>query len=247
MKFFRGYIETALDLVGVRSGDDIVDIACGPGTLTLAAADKVATVKALDFSGNMISELRKGIALRGATNIEARQGDGQDLPYADGSFDAAFSMFGLMFFPDRVQGLGEIYRTLKPGGRACVSSWAPVADSPMMRTMFDALRAIKPDMPAPMTDLESLENPDVLESELRAAGFRDTKVKRVTQSLQVESAEAYWDGTVRGSAPVLMMKQSMPETVWAEKSEIAIEFVEKAIGSFPASLSSDAWLGIGTK
>lgn len=247
MKFFQGYVDAALEMVALRSDDDIVDIACGPGTLTLAAAEKAASVKALDFSENMLSILRQRMADRGVNNIETHKGDGQDLPYGDEIFDAAFSLFGLMFFPDRAKGYAEIYRTLKPGGRVCISSWAPVDCSPMMQTMFGAMQAIKPDLPSPKTNPESLENPDFLKSELSAAGFRDVEVHGVTMSMPVASAAEFWESMVKGSAPVMMMKNSMPEEAWREKSEIAVDYVEKSLGSFPASLSSDAWLGVGVK
>lgn len=247
MTVFQGYMEAALELVELHSGDDILDVACGPGTLALAAAGRVASVKALDFSENMLAMLRKGMAAGGVTNIEPRQGDGQDLPYGDDSFDAAFSMFGLMFFPDRAKGYAEILRTLKPGGQICISSWAPVEDSPLMQTMFSALMAINPDMPAPKSDLESLENPELLKAELAAAGFRDVEVRRVTNSMAITSVAEFWDGMVKGSAPVTLMKNSMSEQAWREKSTIAIAAVEKAIGALPALLSSDAWLGTGVK
>lgn len=247
MKFFAGYVDAALELVDLRSDDDIVDIACGPGTLTFAAAKKVASVKAVDFSENMISMLRKGMADRGFRNIEPHQGDGQELPYGDASFDAAFSLFGLMFFPDRANGYAEIFRTLKPGGRVCISSWAPVDRSPMMQTMLGAMQAIKPDLPSPKTNLESLENPDLLKSELSAAGFSDVEVHAVTKSVTIASAGEFWESMVKGSAPVTMMKNSMCEEAWREKSEIAIDHVAKSVGAFPVSLSSDAWFGIAVK
>jgi ubiquinone/menaquinone biosynthesis C-methylase UbiE len=247
MKFFQGYIDTALELVPLRSDDVIADIACGPGTLALAAAERAASVKAVDFSENMISMLRKGMADRGVTNIEPYEGDGQHLPYGDETFDAAFSIFGLMFFPERAKGYAEIFRTLKSGGRVCISSWAPVDRSSMMETMFGALKAIQPDLPSPTTNMESLENPDLLRSELSAAGFGDVEVHGVTKSMPVASAEEFWESMVKGSAPVTMMKNSMPEDVWREKCEIAVDNVENAVGSFPASLSSDAWFGVGVK
>jgi ubiquinone/menaquinone biosynthesis C-methylase UbiE len=247
MKFFQGYVDTALELVDLRRDHDIIDIACGPGTLTLAAAEKVASVKAVDFSENMLAMLRKGMADHGATNIEPHQGDGQDLPYDDETFDAAFSLFGLMFFPDRAKGYAEIFRTLKPGGHVCISSWAPVDRSPVMQTMFGAMKAIKPDLPSPKTNLESLENPDLLKSELSAAGFRNVEVHGGTKSVPIASAEEFWESMVKGSAPVTMMKNSMSEEAWREKSEIAIDHVEKSVGSFPASLSADAWFGVGDK
>jgi hypothetical protein len=117
----------------------------------------------------------------------------------------------------------------------------------MMQTMFGAMKAIKPDLPSPKTDLESLENPDLLKSELSAAGFREVEVHGLTKSASIASAEEFWESMVKGSAPVTMMKNSMPEEVWRKKCEIAVDNVEKAVGSFPALLSADAWFGVGVK
>jgi len=247
MRLFAGYIEAALEIVGPGPADRILDVACGPGTLALAAAGRVAHVDALDFSENMVAMLRKGIEAAGVANVEPRQGDGQDLPYADESFDAAFSMFSLMFFPDRAKGYAEMHRTLKPGGRACVSSWAPVSSSPLMQLMFGALRAINPDIPEPKTNDDSLENPDLLSSELSGAGFGAVAVHRVARGAEFASAAEFWDQMVRGSAPVLVMKNKMGEDSWREKSKIAIDYVDRNAGPFPISLTADAWLGVGVK
>lgn len=247
MGYFEGFIDAALEFVEPGRDDRVLDVACGPGTLALAAAARVARVDALDFSENMIAMLRKGMADAGVTNIEPALGDGQDLPYDDATFDAAFSMFGLMFFPDRGKGYAELFRTLKPGGRVCVSSWAPVDRSPMVQGIFGALRAINPDIPEPKTDVGSLENPDVLSAELSAAGFRDVQVHGVTHCHEFASAAEFWDKMTKGSAPVMMMKSGMGEDAWRTKSEIAVDHIARTVGPFPASLSSDAWLGVGVK
>jgi ubiquinone/menaquinone biosynthesis C-methylase UbiE len=154
-------------------------------------------------------------------NISAVVGDGQDLPYEGATIDAAFSMFGLMFFPDRAKGYGEIFRTLKPGGRACVSSWAPLREGSLTHVMFGAMRAINPDIPEPKTNIDSLENPDLLAAELTEAGLRGVEVHKVAKGLEFASAAELWDKMTKG--PVLMMKKKMGEDAWREKSEIAVD------------------------
>lgn len=247
VEFFRGFNDAALELVAPGEGDRVLDVCCGPGTLALVAAGRVAAVDALDFSENMLAILRQCAADAGLTNIAPHAGDGQNLPYEDDTFDAAFSMFGLMFFPDRAQGYGELFRTLKPGGRVCVSSWAPVDQSPQMQVMFGALRAINPDIPEPKTDVDSLENPDRLASELAQAGFRDVEVHKVAYGLEFASAADFWGKMTEGAAPVQMMKKKMGEDVWREKSKIAVDHVARSVGAFPATLCSDAWLGVASK
>ncbi|MDH3976183.1 MAG: class I SAM-dependent methyltransferase [Deltaproteobacteria bacterium] len=247
MKVFERYNEKALELAELTDKCRILDVACGPGTLALAAADKVHSVHAIDFSRSMIAIFRETVKDKGLGNIEIRCGDAQDLPFDDESFDVAFSMFGLMFFPDRTKGYSEIYRTLKPGGKVIISSWAPISQSPAMQTMFGAVRAIKPEMPEPQTDVESLENPEFFGKELESAGFKDVEIHPVTMDFPVNSIDEFWRDMVRGSAPLVMLKNSMSEEDWQEKEREALEYLDKTLTNIPASLTSDAWLGCGRK
>ena len=115
---YRGSTQGGVELVaGVGAGQSVLDVACGPGTLAFLAARRGAEVMAVDFCAGMIGELAARLAETPAA-IEARVADGMDLPLESGAFDAAFSMFGLMFFPDRARGFAELHRVLRPGGVA---------------------------------------------------------------------------------------------------------------------------------
>lgn len=247
MKMFQGYAEEALALANLNAESCVLDVACGPGTLALNAAPKIRSVNAIDFSESMVEILNNIIKDRSIENIETFCGDAQSLPYDDDSFDAAFSMFGLMFFPDRMQGYKEIYRTLKPGGKTIISSWAPTTQSPVMMAMFGALKAMNPELPEPQTDVESLENPEFFEAELIESGFKHVEVLPVSKGTQVDSVEEFWNGMVKGSAPLVMMKNSMPDEVWQEKSRIALDYLHGMMDTLPITLSADAWLGVGIK
>lgn len=247
MTMLQGYVYEALTLTDLNKDSHVLDIACGPGTLALSVAQKIKSVSAIDFSEAMINIFDETIKDQSIDNIETFCGDAQKLPYKDDSFDAAFSMFGLMFFPDRMCGYQEIYRTLKPGGKTVISSWAPTTQSPLMMAIFGAVRAMNPDIPEPQTDIESLENPEFFKAELTKAGFRDVEVLPVSNSVLVNSVEEFWDDMVKGSAPLVMMKNSIPEEVWQEKILIALDYLRDTIGELPTTLSADAWLGVGVK
>ena len=100
---FRHFAEESLRLAAPPPGAPLADVACGPGTLALLAASRGFAVDALDFSPEMIALLERSARERGLDGVRARVGDGQALPYPDGGHGAAFSLFGLMFFPDRVR------------------------------------------------------------------------------------------------------------------------------------------------
>jgi len=248
MQILAHFAEDAIAAANLQTGATILDVACGPGTLALMVADEAKSVHGIDFSAPMLDIFQQNIARSGHQNITIQHGDAQALPYADNSFDAAFSMFGLMFFPDRCKGFSEIYRTLKPGGSITVTSWAPLAQSPAMQLMFGAIRAIKPEIPEPQKSINTLENPDVFKQEMQDAGFKDVKILSVSKTVfPVTSIPEFWDGMVKGSAPIQMMKKALGETAWKEKESLAIEYLEAQLTTLPTTLSSDAWLGVGIK
>jgi len=247
MEFFTEYAQEALKLVGVDNQKHILDVACGPGTLSLLATQTAASVKGIDFSQEMITILQNTIERDAHKNIEIFCGDAQQLPYQDAAFDAAFSMFGLMFFPDRMQGLREIRRTLKPGGKTLIASWAPTSQSPMMMLLFGALKAMNPDIPEPQTDIESLENPEFFKNELEQAGFKQVEIIPISKGFTIDSIEEFWEGMIKGSAPLVMMKNNMPEDLWQEKNKIALDYLQSKIPTLPTSVTAEALFGIGVK
>lgn len=247
MLVFQRFAEQAIAAIDLQPGATVLDVACGPGTLGLIAAQTASKVHGIDFSEAMLDIFKQKSAQAGHDHIELHCGDAQALPYADDTFDAAFSMFGLMFFPDRSRGFAEIHRTLKPGGRIAVTSWAPMDQSPAMMTMFGALRAIKPELPEPQRSVTTLENPDVFHQEMIEAGFKDVEIRPLTQGFPVTTIPQFWEDMIKGSAPLVMMKKAMGETEWCEKEKLALDYLKKELTDLPTKLTSDAWLGVGVK
>jgi ubiquinone/menaquinone biosynthesis C-methylase UbiE len=247
MQMLAQYAEEAITALNLEPGFVILDVACGPGSLAMRLAEEVASVHCIDFSEAMLDIFHQNIKRAGLGNILIRHGDAQTLPYSDSMFDAAFSMFGLMFFPDRGKGFSEIHRTLKKGGRIAVTSWAPVDQSPAMQTMFGALRVMKPELPEPQRAVATLENPEVFRQELLDAGFRDVKIQCVTKNFPVETIDSFWDDMVKGSAPIQMLKNSMGIDAWKEKEKLAMQYLHELLPSIPTALASDAWLGTAIK
>jgi ubiquinone/menaquinone biosynthesis C-methylase UbiE len=247
MIVFEQYAEEAIAVSRLKPGAVVLDVACGPGTLALMVARTANKVHGIDFSESMLAVFRNKIEQAGHGNIALHCGDAQALPYDDETFDAAFSLFGLMFFPDRRRGFAEIHRTLKPGGSIAVTSWAPVDQSPAMQTMFGALRAIKPDLPQPQRSISTLENPDVFKQEMQDAGFRNVEIRSITKPFPVTTLPEFWESMVKGSAPIQMLKKSMGESAWREKEILALDYLKERLPSTPAELTSDAWLGVGVK
>jgi SAM-dependent methyltransferase len=112
----------------LRTGDHVLDVACGTGVLAREAASRVGPsgfVAGVDPSPGMLA-----MAAQLAPRIEWRQGIAEALPWPDQSFDAVVSQFGLMFFSDRRQALYEMHRVLKKGGHLVVAVWASLDHAP---------------------------------------------------------------------------------------------------------------------
>jgi SAM-dependent methyltransferase len=241
------FSERAATLIPIGAESRVLDVAAGPGTLALRLAPRVKQVTALDFSASMLERLRRGAAEQALENIVTLEGDGQSLPFADAEFDAGFSLFGLMFFPDRPRGFRELLRVLKPGARAVVSSWAPVERSPLMQVMFGALRAADPSRPAPAYDPTTLENPELFAEEMRGAGFADVRIEPYELTLPPMRAGALWDAMVRSSAPLVLLRNRLGEAEWAVQSKKAEAFVDDYLERNARSLSTTAFFGVAEK
>ncbi|HEX2731874.1 MAG TPA: methyltransferase domain-containing protein [Polyangiaceae bacterium] len=243
----RPYAQKAAELLPLSADTRVLDVAAGPGTFTLEVAPRVASVDAIDFSQQMIVQLRTSAERRQVHNVRTRVGDGQALPYPDSSYDVAVSLFGLMFFPDRDKGFRELQRTLRPQGTALVSSWAPAEESNLMRAMFAAIKTIDPTFVAPQKSILGLDNPEVLKRELEHTGFGNVRVlghtHRMTEHLV---ASDVWRRFERGNAALVLMRKRMGEDAWQARESLAIAAIERELDSGMA-LETSAWFGIGEK
>jgi len=243
---FTHYAKDALRLAAVKRGERVVDVACGPGTLAFEATNLGAHVKAIDFAASMIEALESRAAREGVTSIEARVGDGMALPYEAASFDAAFSMFGLMFFPDRDRGLREIHRVLVPGGRAVISSWQPMDNVELFVEVFGALAAALPNLPFGAGKAPLGEAQEAITA-LETNGFTDVVVHDISHAKSHPSMEAFWDSTERSLAPLVLLRSKLGEEVYAPVGKAVYERLRAKFGDGPQTLVMNAFLTVGTR
>ena len=242
LPYFEVFSRAALRAAALPAGARVVDVAAGPGTLSLLAAAAGARVSAIDISERMLAALRDRAAAAGlAAALDVRQGDAQALPFESGAYDGAFSMFGLMFFPDRLAGLREMRRVLRPGGRAVVSSWVPF-DGPFGELLKTA-REFIPGLP--LGGKPALADPDEIRGELAAAGFGAVAVETVDHQLSVPSFDAFWDSMERTNAPLVLLKHRLGAR-WTELAPKIRARVRATLGEGPLVIGRGAYLGIAT-
>jgi len=246
---FEAYANDALRLAAVPPGARIVDVACGPGTLTLLAAQAGHPSDGIDFSPSMIERFDARKQALGITAATARVGDGQALPYSDATFGAAFSMFGLMFFPDRARGFRELRRVLVPGGRAVVSSWQRLEANPVLAAMFGALREtmgklLGPDAPRPGAQEMPLVEAAQCKAEMSEA-FADVEVHEIVHTQSYASGADAWHSLERTMAPLVLMRKNLGEERWARLAAAAKSAIIAAVGDGPVSAPMPAWFTVG--
>ena len=119
--------QTALLAAAVlRGGERVLDVACGTGLVSFAAAHAVGPagdVLGVDLSGGMVDAARQHAVQRGVSNAAFVRMDAESLALPDASFDVALCALGLMYVPDPEQALREMRRVLRPGGRLVVAVW----------------------------------------------------------------------------------------------------------------------------
>jgi ubiquinone/menaquinone biosynthesis C-methylase UbiE len=115
---FSKYLEKGalefFDRLDISPGTCLLDVACGAGQLTLPAARKGIQVTGLDLAANLVEQARTKVAAEGL-KVEIKQGDAEDLPFADASFDVVMSLIGSMFAPRPELVASEMVRVCKPG------------------------------------------------------------------------------------------------------------------------------------
>jgi ubiquinone/menaquinone biosynthesis C-methylase UbiE len=111
-------VNAAFLLPHLRSGMRVLDVGCGPGTITLGLAEAVAPgeVVGVDLQQSMVERAQALAAERRIANVRFERGDAYELPFADGSFDAGLEHHVLMHLADPIRGLREVRRVLRPGG-----------------------------------------------------------------------------------------------------------------------------------
>jgi len=191
---FADWAPRLCDAAEVRSGQRVLDVACGTGVLARAAAERGASVTGLDRNAGMLA-----VARRLAPTVDWREGMAETIPSQDASFDAVGCQFGLMFFEDRVQALAEMLRVLKPGGRLAVAVWDSLERTPGYRAMVTLLqRLFGPEVAGLLRAPFVLGEPKELRRLFAAAGIAQPGIQTIVGEARFPSIEAWVRTDVKG-------------------------------------------------
>lgn len=247
--FTGQFARSAFELAGLSPGSRVLDVAAGTGALALHAARAGMNVLATDFAPGMIAKLREHVREEGLRNLDTAVENGQSLGLADASFDAAFSIFGLIFFPDRAAGFRELHRVLRPGGVAVVTGWCGPDRFRVFGVIGHALREAVPDLPAPAEPPAalSLADPERFRSEFEAAGFKEVGIRTLSHPFKADSASAVLDRFQTAAPPLRALVENLgPDQLTAFRKAM-LRLLEAEFGGGPVTLDCEAHVGIGRK
>ncbi|MGN6744173.1 MAG: class I SAM-dependent methyltransferase [Amnibacterium sp.] len=235
----------AVEALGVRPGERFLDVAAGTGALALAAAGAGAEVLAVDFAQGMVDLLGRRFAAEGVAGAVRRM-DGQALELEDASFDAAGSMFGLIFFPEMAAGARELRRVVRPGGRVVVGAWHRAGFS-LPYTVMRALRAAVPGVQPPQAEppLFRLGEPESVAALLEESGFKDVRIELRTHVTEVPDPAAMFLAVPNWGAPMRPLFEGLTDEQRMRAARAFASLIT-AGGDPVGRLPSTAILGVGT-
>jgi SAM-dependent methyltransferase len=175
----------ALDIV---PDERVLDVACGSGNGAISAARRAwGNTVGADYVPALLERGRERAAAE-RLDVEFVEADAQDLPFEDGSFDVAMSIFGAMFAPDQRKTAAELLRVVKPGGRIGMANWTPDGT---VGQMFKTIGKHAP--PPPGVESPLLWGTEERLRELFGDGVSDLRVERRISRQPFRSADHYID------------------------------------------------------
>jgi SAM-dependent methyltransferase len=131
----RQFIPPLLEAAQVSSGMSVLDMGCGPGYVAAAAVERGAVSTGIDFSKQMVA-----IARQMFPHVEFHEGDAQNLPFPERSFDCVLANFALLHLADPQRACAEAFRVLTAGGKFAFTIWAPPAQSAYAKIIDEAIQ-----------------------------------------------------------------------------------------------------------
>jgi len=206
--------EALLEALEAQPGDAIIDLGSGTGEPALTLARRMnghIQITGIDAAEGMVKVAQKKVANERLSGITFSTMPAEKISFDDNSFDRALCRFGVMLFADPLQGLKEIYRVLKPGGRVALAVWSTPET---MRTMYWSYEVFKhrleEDYHPPLAKVTSLGAPGIMEELMHEAGFQQFSIDAKTFHYQFSSFDEYWDA-VEASDLLKMQYDALPE------------------------------------
>lgn len=226
----RALIEEA----GIRAGAHVLDVAGGPGEPSLTIAEVVGasgSVMCTDVVTEMVAAAEREARRRRLTNIQFQQVPADLLPFGDNTFDAAVCRLGVMFFPDPLAGVNQMFRVTKQSGKVSFAVWAKSELNPFAYVITDIVSryietpAADPSAPGAFRFAES----GVLAHVLTQAGARDVTERSLRFYIEAPiTPSEFWEMRSETSGTLREKLAALPKT----ETDRITQAVEKSLREF---------------
>ena len=238
-----GAINHGVDRLQTRPGDRVLDLACGTGWASREVARRApgAKITGCDIAHGLLDAAR-AIAKRERLDIGYELGDAEQLPYADGAFDALISTFGVMFASRPEAAAAEMTRVLRKGGRLALVVWQPEC------TLFQMFQVMKPYLPVPPKPMPSpfaWGNRDRVR-ELLAKSF-DLRFEEGLSPFLAPSAEDAWELWTANYGPSKMLATTLPADRREQFKADMIAFHRRFATELGVLMPRDYLVAVGVK
>lgn len=179
--------ESLCEAVDLLSNETVLDVAAGDGNASLAAARRFAYVTSTDYVPELLEQGRRR-AQAERVDLQFREADAEQLPFADASFDVVLSTFGVMFAPNQDRAAAETMRVTKPGGRIGLASWTAEG---FIGKLFDVVKGFVPPPPGLRSPTAWGSEPRLVE--LFGPRASDIRTQRKTYAFRYRSPEHFVD------------------------------------------------------
>ncbi len=203
-RMIAGVGELLVERVGAGPGLELLDVATGCGNVALPAARSGAAVTGLDLTPELL-EVARDRAEADGLEIVFIEGDAEELPFADGSFDRVTSCFGVMFAPMQQRAAGELLRVARPGASIAVAAWTPEG---LNGQLFKTVGSYMP-TPAPELKPPVMWGVEGHVRELFAASGAELSFERRTVTILHDSPESFVEYNERNLGPSIMAKAAL--------------------------------------
>jgi SAM-dependent methyltransferase len=237
----QGFASAAIEALASEAPSRVLDCAAGTGGAALELARRGHRVTAIDASLAMVARTRERAHATGLA-IEASTMDGENLAFADASFDAAISVLGVILFPDAVRGLSELRRVVRPAGRIALVTWTAPEAYELIGELRAAALSVLGSLPArPLPAQLRFKEKEEFQMLFAAAGLPAAAISVVTAQLMAPSPA--WLAERLAFAPGMA---ALLEGFGAAKGEVLAAFrkrLETLRGARRISLSARAYVG----
>ncbi|HEX8620495.1 MAG TPA: class I SAM-dependent methyltransferase [Allosphingosinicella sp.] len=179
-RLLEPFVPMLLDAIGPVAGRRILDVGCGAGALTLAAAERGGRGLGVDISAPLVEAARARAGRRGLAGADFVEADAQTHAFAPSSFDAIVSRFGVMFFADPVAAFRNLRAAAAPAAALACVAWRGPAENGFMVAAERAVADLLPQLPARAENAPGqfgFADPARIRSILAEDGWRDVAIR----------------------------------------------------------------------